>query len=79
MPGVRDCTVFGVPDKEFGEKLVAFVESDGKLDVDEIRSFLKKRIASFKVPKIYEQVASLPREDSGKLKKREIKEKYVQQ
>ncbi len=79
MPGVRDCTVFGVPDEEFGEKLVAFIESDGKLEIDEIGRFLKERIASFKVPRIFEQVASLPREDSGKLKKREIREKYVQQ
>ncbi|MBT7952628.1 MAG: AMP-binding protein [Gammaproteobacteria bacterium] len=77
IPGVKDCTVFGVPDKEFGEKLVAFIESDGKLDADLISSFLKERIASFKVPRVFEQVTSLPREDSGKLKKREIKEQYL--
>ena len=77
MPGVKDCTVFGIPDKEFGEKLVAFIESDEQLETNAITAFLKTRIASFKVPKIFQQVSSLPREDSGKLKKREIREQYL--
>jgi long-chain acyl-CoA synthetase len=75
--GVKDCTVFGIPDSEFGEKLVAFIESDNKLETGAIVSFLKDRIASYKVPRIFEQVSSLPREDSGKLKKREIRERYL--
>jgi long-chain acyl-CoA synthetase len=77
MPGVKDCTVFGVPDSEFGEKLVAFIECDEELETGAIVSFLKERIASYKVPRVFEQVPSLPREDSGKLKKREIREKYL--
>lgn len=76
-PGVKDCCVFGIPDKEYGEKLVAFIESDGTLETESIKDFLKQRIASFKVPRIIEQVSSLPREDSGKLKKREIREQYL--
>jgi long-chain acyl-CoA synthetase len=77
MPGVKDCTVFGIPDAEFGEKLVAYVEGDGDLDTDDIKTFLKQRIAGFKVPRVFKQVSSLPREDSGKLKKREIKMMYL--
>jgi long-chain acyl-CoA synthetase len=77
MPGVNDCSVFGIPDPEFGEKLVAFIESDSKLSEADIKSFLKDRLAGFKIPRIFEQVASLPREDSGKIKKREIKEEYL--
>jgi long-chain acyl-CoA synthetase len=77
MHGVKDCTVFGIPDPEFGEKLVAFVECDSELDAEAIQSFLKERIASFKVPRVFRQVPSLPREDSGKLKKREIKNEYL--
>jgi long-chain acyl-CoA synthetase len=77
MPGVKDCTVFGIPDVEFGEKLVAFIVCDKQLETTAIVSFLKERIAGYKVPRVFEQVSSLPREDSGKLKKREIKEKYL--
>ena len=77
MPGVNDCSVFGIPDPEFGEKLVAFIESDSKLSEADIKFFLKDRLAGFKIPRIFEQVASLPREDSGKIKKREIKEEYL--
>ena len=78
VDGVKDCTVFGVPDPEFGEKLVAFIECDNALETRAIQSFLKERLAGFKVPKVVEQVASLPREDSGKLKKREIREQYLE-
>lgn len=77
MEGVRDCTVFGIPDPDFGEKLVAFIESDGQLNIKQITSFLKDRIAAFKVPRIFEQVLSLPREDSGKIKKRDIRQQYI--
>jgi long-chain acyl-CoA synthetase len=77
MQGVKDCTVFGIADPEFGEKLVAFIECDSELETGAIQSFLKERIASYKVPRIFEQVSSLPREDSGKLKKREIRKQYL--
>lgn len=78
MPGVKDCAVFGVSDKEFGEKLVAFIETDEPLNKEEMTAFLKQRLASFKIPRIYEFVESLSREDSGKIKKRQIKEQYLQ-
>ncbi len=75
--GVKDCCVFGIPDTEFGEKLVAFIESDCMFETEELKSFLNQRIASYKVPRIFEQVTSLPREDSGKLKKRDIRQQYL--
>lgn len=77
MNGIKDCSVFGIPDPEYGEKLVAFIEGDENLQADEIKNFLKDRIAGFKIPKIFEQVSSLPREDSGKIKKRELREQYL--
>ncbi len=77
--GVRDCSVLGVPDPEFGEKLVAFIETDDDLQDDEIRTFLEKRIAAFKIPRIIRKVSSLPREDSGKIKKRKLREEFIRQ
>ena len=78
MPGVRDCAVFGVPDEEFGEALCAHVEPQPGAVVtsEEIRSWLRGRLAGYKVPKLVELAAELPREDSGKIFKRRLREPY---
>jgi long-chain acyl-CoA synthetase len=78
MPGVRDCAVFGIPDAEFGEQLCAFVEpeSDAGLSADAVRSFLRERLANFKVPKDVEFRDALPREATGKIFKRKLREPY---
>ncbi|MCK1299513.1 AMP-binding protein [Bradyrhizobium sp. 24] len=78
MPGVRDCAVFGIPDAEFGERLCAFVEpeSDAGLSADAVRSFLRERLANFKVPKDVEFRDALPREATGKIFKRKLRDRY---
>ena len=77
--GVNDCCVLGVPDPEFGEKLVAFIEADDELEDGEIRSYLEDKIAAFKIPRVIQKVSKLPREDSGKIKKKKLKEAFIQQ
>ena len=77
LKNVADCAVFGIPDAEYGEKLVAVIERRGSLNKTEISAYLKSRLADFKVPKIYEFIDHLPREDSGKVKKQLIKEDYL--
>jgi long-chain acyl-CoA synthetase len=79
MPGVADCAVFGVPDAEFGQSLVAAVQShDGvSLTVQHVRDFLSKKLANFKVPRIVEFRSTLPREDTGKIFKRRLQEDYA--
>lgn len=77
MDDIADCVVFGIPDAEYGEKLVAVVEKRGVADGEDIAAYLKTRLASFKVPRVYEFVNRLPREDSGKVKKQLIKQDYV--
>lgn len=74
---IVDCVVFGVPEPEFGEQLVAVVEKRGALSETEIIARLATRLADFKIPKIYEFTRGLPREDSGKINKRRIKEDYL--
>ena len=77
MEDVTDCAVFGIPDAEFGEKLVAVIEKKGVADGDAIAARLMTRLADFKVPRVYEFVDRLPREDSGKVKKQIIKQDYL--
>ncbi len=78
MENIVDCAVFGIPDAEFGEKLVAVIESKGVADAAAIAAHLKTRLADFKTPKLYEFVERLPREDSGKIKKQIVRQAYLQ-
>jgi len=78
MPGVRDCAVFGVPDEEFGEQICAYVEpmAAAALDAGQVRAWLAEHVARYKVPRIVEFSAALPREDSGKIFKRKLRAPY---
>lgn len=75
MPGVNDCAVFGIPDDEFGEKICAVVQCLPGVTISEaeVKGFLRERIAGYKVPKLVEFQADLPREDSGKIFKRKLR------
>jgi o-succinylbenzoate---CoA ligase len=68
-PAVSDAGVFGRPDPEWGEALVAVVVlRDGPaVDAAELRRFCRERLAPFKVPKAVEFAPELPRTGSGKL------------
>ena len=78
MPAVADCAVFGIPDAEFGEALAAAVQlrNDHRASCEEIQAFLRERIANYKVPRVVTFHDSLPREESGKIFKRLLREPY---
>src|SRR6267154_962456 len=78
VDGVHDCAVFGIPDDEFGEALMAVVEPQPgvTLDTGSIRAQLKRSLADYKVPKHVEIQGNLPREDSGKIFKRRLRDPY---
>jgi long-chain acyl-CoA synthetase len=78
MPGVADCAVFGIPDPEFGEALAAAIQVRGvnKISSEDVQSYLRGRIAGYKVPRVVTFHESLPREDSGKIFKRLLREPY---
>jgi long-chain acyl-CoA synthetase len=78
LPGVHDCAVFGIPDAEFGEALMAVVEPQPgvSLDTEKLRRDLKTVLADYKVPKHIEIGRDLPREDSGKIFKRRLRDPY---
>jgi len=78
MPGVTDCVVFGVPDDEFGESLLAAVQPipGAEIDVAKVQSFLRERIANYKVPRWVVFHEQLPREDTGKIFKWKLRDPY---
>jgi long-chain acyl-CoA synthetase len=64
-----------IPDDEFGEALRAYIQpQDGtELTDEEVRSPLRRHLAGYKVPRLIKFVASLPRDDSGKIFKRRLR------
>jgi long-chain acyl-CoA synthetase len=78
MPGVADCAVFGIPDAEFGEALVAAIQKREGFDLNasQVQLFLRDRISNYKIPQTVTFLDTLPREDSGKIFKRKLREPY---
>lgn len=78
MTGVADSAVFGIPDVEYGEKLMAMVQLQPgfRLTADEIMDHLRRHLAGFKVPRRIEFADSLPRGDDGKIYKRRLRAPY---
>lgn len=78
-PEIADCGVIGVPDEEYGEKLIAFVqptESASKLHSNQLIEWLKQRIAGYKIPREFCFQLDLPRDDSGKIVKRKLRDPF---
>ncbi|MWT63088.1 long-chain fatty acid--CoA ligase, partial [Escherichia coli] len=78
MEGVRDCAVFGIPDAEYGERLCACVEPEANvtLSAEAVRTYLRSRLANFKVPKEVHFHDALPREATGKIFKRKLRDPF---
>ena len=78
MPGVADCAVFGIPDEEYGEAICAVVQTQPgqHLSETDVRAYLRGRMAGYTVPKKVDFASDLPREDSGKIFKRKLREPY---
>ncbi len=66
---VAEATVVGAPDALRGEVPVAYVVADATLDVGELEAVCRRQLASFKVPRAFVRVDSLPRTALGKVQK----------
>jgi len=77
-PAVLETAVIGIPDPYWIEKVHAVVttKKGASATAEELIAFCKKHIAGYKVPKSVEFVDALPKNPSGKILKRELREKY---
>ena len=80
-PGVADVAVFGVPNADFGEEVKAVVqparwEDTGDALAAELIGWCRERLADVKCPRSVDFEAALPRAETGKLYKKELRAKY---
>jgi acyl-CoA synthetase (AMP-forming)/AMP-acid ligase II len=75
---IDDVAVIGVEDKDFGQRLKAYaVQTKGKkVSEDELKAYVKKNLAGYKVPREVVFVDELPRNATGKVLKRELLEQH---
>lgn len=75
-PGIQEAAVIGVPDEYRGETVKAYIvlNKDFALTEKEIEQFCRERLASYKVPRLYEFRNDLPKSTIGKVIKRVLKE-----
>ena len=78
-PEVVEATAIGVEDKEWGHRLRAFVvkKQDASLDEDTVKHYVRDHLARYKVPREVIFLEELPRNPTGKILKRELREMDV--
>jgi acyl-CoA synthetase (AMP-forming)/AMP-acid ligase II len=72
-PAVRDAGVAGLPDRRLGEVPHAWIIADSPVDPADLDAWCREHLAPYKVPAGFTQVAALPRNDMGKLLRRELR------
>jgi len=75
-PGIKECAVVGKKDENLGEIPVAFVEVEDGVNINEVelKKFLKNHLANYKIPKHIYFVENLPKNATGKVLKRKLRE-----
>jgi long-chain acyl-CoA synthetase len=78
-PEIQECAVIGLPDKEWGERVTAFLilRPGEAFDKDKLNAYMKSRLSPFKVPKEYLIVDDFPRSPAGKILKRELRKEFM--
>ena len=73
---INDCAVLGIPDTEWGERVVVAYSAASELDPQLIKSWLKSLLPPYKIPKTYLWLKELPRNAMGKVVKPDLKKLF---
>jgi len=74
---VIDVAVVGIDDEEMGQRLAAFIvpQPGSSLSTQEVRGYVRSRLARFKIPRDVEFVDEIPRNSMGKVLRRTLLDK----
>jgi len=80
-PKISDVQIYGVPDRKYGEQVMAAIilKKEIEMSEDEVRAFCKGRIANYKIPKYVKFVTSFPMTASGKIQKFKLREMAIKE
>ena len=72
---IKECAVVGVPDEKWGEVvcMIAAFNNGSSLSVDQLKTWAKPKMASYKIPSTIIEVEALPRNQMGKINKKQLK------
>jgi malonyl-CoA/methylmalonyl-CoA synthetase len=76
-PQIKDCSVVGIDNEEWGELVAAAIVSDVTVKLEDLMQWLSKRMPKYKMPRRFHQVSELPRNAMGKVVKGELKKIFV--
>jgi malonyl-CoA/methylmalonyl-CoA synthetase len=71
-PDITEVAVLGIPDPDYGQIVGVVLKAKSKLTLQGLQNWCKERMASYKIPKTIVQVDSFPRNQSGKVNKKEL-------
>jgi len=80
-PKISDVQVYGVPDRKYGEQVMAAIvlKKGIEMSEDEVREFCKDRIANYKIPRYVKFVEGYPMTASGKIQKFKLREMAIKE
>ena len=80
-PKISDVQIYGVPDKKYGEQVMAAIilKKGQQMTEDEVKEFCRERIANYKVPKYVKFVEGYPMTASGKIQKFKLREMAIKE
>lgn len=75
---VSECAIVGIPDKKYGEVVGAFIipKEGATITASDVRTYLREKIANYKMPKVIEFVTAFPKTATGKIQKNKIAAGY---
>ncbi|HSJ96375.1 MAG TPA: AMP-binding protein, partial [Myxococcota bacterium] len=73
-PAVRSSAVIGLPDEDLGNRVHAIVDTTAPVSAEALRAHLAERLVAYKVPRSFEFVSELLRDDAGKLRRSALRE-----
>ena len=79
-PAVRDVQVIGVPDKRYGEEIMACIilKEGESMTEDELREYVLSHMAKYKVPRYVDFVTEFPMNAAGKILKYKMRENAIE-